>query len=259
MGLLSLWTALPQPCRAELYLEGYLGAATTPGGRETFSNPAQTPPLAWVAHTIPGRLDTPKLLGGLKIGIWFVRERYLIPCLPDWMEHFGLYVDAGYQGLNFQRQRGESFDNLGGRSTNIFQSEGDVFTVAFMAAARHGFFKDSQVSFGRLQPYIAAGPALLVSRQKPSMVVDPIRVQEGPFRAGMIRDCATVLGLQVEPGIRWMVLKNVSIDLSFKYRYGQPSFQFDFTPDNDFTAPGTLTLAPDYHLMSGQLGIAYHF
>ena len=32
------------------------------------------------------------------------------------------------------------------------------------------------------------------------------------------------VALVVEPGIRWMVLKNVSIDTAMRYRYSQPSW-----------------------------------
>jgi len=120
-------------------------------------------------------------------------------------------------------------------------------------------FKDSEIPFGRLQPYFGLGPAILITSQKPSMTVDPEGVQRGPFRAGMDAETEAVLGFEVEPGIRWMLTKHVSIDLSFKYRFAQPSFKYRFRPDNNFVSPGTMRLEPDYQLLSAQAGIAFHF
>jgi hypothetical protein len=57
-----------------------------------------------------------------------------------------------------------------------------------------------------------------------------------------------------------MALKNVSLDLSFKYRYAQPSYTFKTTA-NHFgpTSPANFTIDPTYNLFSVQLGAAYHF
>jgi hypothetical protein len=67
----------------------------------------------------------------------------------------------------------------------------------------------------------------------------------------------TTIALAAEGGLRWMALKNVSLDVSFKYRWAQPSFSY---------ATGWTTIVPfhynlnsTYHLFSFQLGAAYHF
>jgi hypothetical protein len=44
-------------------------------------------------------------------------------------------------------------------------------------------------------------------------------------------DIATNVALVVEPGIRWMALKNVSIDTAVRYRYASPEWE-----NNGFTA-----------------------
>jgi hypothetical protein len=54
-----------------------------------------------------------------------------------------------------------------------------------------------------------------------------------------------------------MALKNVSIDISFKYRFAEPTFRYSFAVP--FTPATGITLNPTYHLFSGQLGVAYHF
>ena len=66
------------------------------------------------------------------------------------------------------------------------------------------------------------------------------------------------IALSVESGVRYMCTKNVSIDLSFKYRYAQPSFSFNGANNAD-GAPASFKLNPTYNLFSGEIGVAYHF
>jgi opacity protein-like surface antigen len=63
--------------------------------------------------------------------------------------------------------------------------------------------------------------------------------------------------LVVDAGVRYMIFKNLSVDLSFRYRYAQPNFHFDFT---DIHGSNTnLNFSPTYNLFSGMAGVAYHF
>jgi len=48
---------------------------------------------------------------------------------------------------------------------------------------------------------------------------------ENPVGNG--RADAMNVALVVEPGIRWMAFKNVSIDTAMRYRYAQPSWDVD--------------------------------
>jgi opacity protein-like surface antigen len=263
VGFLAVLVTMPAICRAELYVEGYLGAVAAPSREMSFSNPTVFSSLTRIGHRIPGEFDNPFVAGGIKAGIWFLGdgfldERFLHCDYAEWMKYFGFYLDFNYHNLDFERQTGLSFDNIRQRATNVFSSDGDVFSLAFMFAGRYGFLKDSQVPFGRLQPYLGVGPALIITSQDPTMTVDPEGVQSGPFNADPDGETAAVLGLQVDPGIRWKLLTNVSVDLSFKYRFAQPSFDYRFQPDNNFVSPGRMKLEPDYHLMSVQLGLGLH-
>jgi opacity protein-like surface antigen len=100
---------------------------------------------------------------------------------------------------------------------------------------------DSAVPFGRLQPYLAVGPAVLFSWQEPTIV---------GVSAGS--KSSTDLALAVEAGIRYMALKNVSIDLSFKYRWAEPHYEYN-------VGGIPVVLDPTYHIFIGALGAAYHF
>lgn len=61
-----------------------------------------------------------------------------------------------------------------------------------------------------------------------------------------------------------MALKNVSIEVSFKYRYAQPSMHYTFANTGDLNFPpdqpiDSININPPFHLLSGQVGVAYHF
>lgn len=51
-----------------------------------------------------------------------------------------------------------------------------------------------------------------------------------------------------------MALKNVSLDVSFKYRYFNPTYRYDLDPPR----PDSF-FRPNFHLFSFQVGAAYHF
>lgn len=269
--LLSVLLAMPGLAQGEMYIEGYIGGVqgANTGMDLTSNHPGTfggTIFQTLEAHNNPGKLD-PAVIGGLKLGTWFVKEGFLGMNYPDWMKYFGFYLDFSYHRLNFRNQSGNtvSYDNLVGGfnpTTNNFFSEGTAATLAFMFAGRYGFLSDSEVPFGRLQPYVAVGPAILFATQQPKLsstsVFNPPPVVLNPYTIKPGSDSAAVLALGVDAGIRYMCLKNVSLDLSFKYRYAEPRFSYTYNDPLDHTTQ-SFSLNPTYHLFSGQAGAAYHF
>ncbi len=173
------------------------------------------------------------------------------------MKYFGFYTDFSYQRLEMPTQRlsGGNYFNNGGEGNLVqgtFSSQaGYAATWGFMFAGRYGFYPDSEVPFGRLQPYVAVGPAVMFTRMNPKLQANGLSLNpEG--------DTEATIALSVESGIRYMALKNVSIDLSFKYRYAQPSFSFNGANAAN-GAPASFKLNPTYNLFSGEIGVAYHF
>jgi opacity protein-like surface antigen len=247
---------LTGPAKAEMYIEGYLGGsgASCLTTDVTAHFPDDPDDSAKIKTSNQGRAA---VIGGLKIGTWFVPTGFLGYNYPDWMKYFGFYTDFSFHRLDTRREqhKGRDYDNgnLVGNFDFDFQSEGTVATWAFMFAARYGFFPDSEVPFGRLQPYVAVGPAIMFSTQSPNIKFNGGSEIE-PGSAGSVD-----IALAVDAGVRYMCLKNVSIDLSFKYRYANPSYSYsgwDSTPGFGRT---TFTYSPTYNLLSGQLGVAYHF
>ena len=282
-ALLWAWAA-----SAEMYVEGYIGPTWSSDIGQAFTvNDVLIQPnnLQVLNHHLQygGKTDV-TVLGGLKLGTWFVKEGFLgYSGYPDWTKYLGFYTDFSFQRLYVRNQR------LSGTQTNINQSagnhytpgstdqnteigniqaDGDVITWAFMFAGRYGFFPDSEVPFGRLQPYVAVGPAVMWSTLKPKLNTDQVWTTNPSGLPGTQLSgnnaTATTVALAVEGGVRYMALKNVSFDLSFKYRYAQPSYHFNGI---DFSAvvpgyvsqPASYKLNPVYQLFSFQAGVAYHF
>jgi opacity protein-like surface antigen len=268
--LLATLAVFPGAASGEMYVEGYLGGiqGANTGGTINTNFPA------WpgvTTNTIDGKLD-PAFLGGVKLGYWFVKEGCLGYQYPDWAQYFGFYLDFNYHNLTFRPQAGTSFgkdlEYIGsGTLSNEFFSNGHLATLAFMFVARYGFFPDQEVPLGRLQPYLGVGPALFFSSQEPTVRTGLWNGFSGtPGPAILLNPgskSSVDVGLAVEAGIRWMALKNVSIDISFKYRYFHPSYAYNYMdtgggPNQVFPVQN-FQLSPEFNLFSGQIGVAYHF
>jgi opacity protein-like surface antigen len=258
LGILVLIAALAMaavPARAEMYVEAYIGgnfAANTPS---SVSGNWTTGPYGPFTFNSSESID-PALMGGMKIGTWFVKEGFLGMNYPDWMKYLGFYFDLNYHSVNFQKGSGTWNDyTVPLTFQDTLSSKGNALTLAFMFTARYGFFPDSEVPFGRLQPYVGVGPALLLTSQAPTF-------KNVPFASAFAlkapsQSCADP-ALAVEAGLRWMALKHVSLDASFKYLYAHPSYRYTGVTDN-FGALADFTFSPTYNFFSFQVGAAYHF
>jgi hypothetical protein len=321
--VLAALLVLPAAARAEMYVEGYMGGvqgANAPisfshGHSDSYDRTAYQPGYGEVlrqrggdswqfTHKVSGNLD-PAFLGGLKIGAWFDQSGIFSGInFPTWLKYFGFYIDFSYHHLNYSEQLSNStFQNrfwykytnsilvdrnetLFGNFHSEFSSVGSAATLAFMFAARYGFLKDSEVPFGRLQPYLAVGPAIFFARQDLAFNVgnfvarrdlyfkypgsdSPLILKDNQPVAGELfgfkgpGGTTATICLAADAGLRYMALKNVSIDLFFRYRYAQPSssctISFQVDPDEHKWLTRRVDFSPTYHLFSGQLGVAYHF
>jgi opacity protein-like surface antigen len=228
----------------ELYAGGGAGSSTSKMATGVYfpANP--------VSMNVPGRIDT-FFQGGLKIGYWFTPYgTYAISSLPDWMKYFGFYTDFSYHRLSFANQAG-TWRFLGNNGTLGFDTNGSLATWAFMFAGRYGFMQDKEVPFGRLQPYLAVGPAIFFSSQKlTANFNNGVALQPG-------HKDSTNVGFAVETGLRYFFNKSVSVQASFKYRYFAP--KYTYASNNALAGPYNIDSKPDFSLFSGQLGFAYHF
>ena len=263
MILAAVLLVVPIGAQAEMYVEAYLGGALTSSSSGTLDSFTSAPGNNRALSTsLPGTFD-PAVVGGLKIGTWFVKEGVLGYNYPDWMKYMGFYLDFSYHRLDYRRQAtttGLATNNFGvGVANGEFFSEGTCATLAFMFAFRYGFLPDSEVPFGRLQPYVAVGPAIMFTSQNPTL-------QTGNFSNGILgrtyaggSQSSASIALALDAGIRWMALKNVSIDVFFNYKYANPTYDYTSIDNFNTFTPHSYSLSPTYHIFSGNIGAAYHF
>ena len=157
----------------------------------------------------------PSVIGGITLGYDFVNG-FGAYAWPDWMKYFSFAMDVTYNRL--------ALSSLGDIGTDS-KVNGYAVAWTFLFMAHYGFMPDSEVPSGRINPYIGVGPAIVFSGVDFSVPVpSQFRTANTNSRYG---SSAANIALVVEPGIRWVALKNVSIDTAFRWRYCVPSWDFD--------------------------------
>jgi opacity protein-like surface antigen len=216
-------TTKPLVIEPSFYVEGYLGF-----GGSSSTQQGNT-------GILKGDYDN-YFQGGGKFGYWFTPQgTYAASWYQDWMKYLGFYTDLSYHSLDHPNGTVE----VSGTGFATGNSSGYVWTWGFMFAGRYGFLEDSEVPFGRLQPYIGLGPAIFFSGQDYNI---------GGFTGG--RNSSINIGLAIETGFRYFFTNNISAEASFKYRHFEPSYYF---------SPLGTNIQPNVNLLSGQFGLAYHF
>jgi opacity protein-like surface antigen len=125
-------------------------------------------------------------------------------------------------------------------NTASFDDVFDNLSFALRLMGRYGFLPDSEVPFGRLQPYVGIGPGLeLVMGQD---------------------DTAKNIALEVSAGLKYMVLKNFSTFVEYKFSY---QFGVEVNPRTFKINGGSGQINGNYtfdctrHMVVA--GLAYHF
>ena len=149
------------------------------------------------------------------MGYDFVNAGFGAYAWPDWMQYFSFAMDFTYNRLDVKENSGIARALPNG--SNLTGSE-CAWTFLFMA--HYGFMPDSEVPTGRINPYIGVGPAIVWTAIDYKVGVNPVN----PGINGAHGTGAMNVALVVEPGIRWMCFKNVSVDTAMRWRYSQPSW-----------------------------------
>jgi hypothetical protein len=182
------------------------------------------------------------VIGGAIIGYDFVNSGFGAYAWPDWMKYFSFATDITYNRLVMESGAGGIANVLPVNS----RMNGYCIAWTFLFMAHYGFMPDSEVPTGRIVPYIGVGPAILFTGANFSLPAPPPRVTA--ISNSRFTTSATNVALVVEPGIRWMAMKNVSIDTAFRWRYAVPSWGNDVVtikanPLNQFS----FLLRANYH------------
>jgi hypothetical protein len=177
-----------------------------------------------VAISAPGLSRTtgseirPSVIGGAIIGYDFVNAGFGAYAWPDWMKYFSFATDFTYNRLSVT----DGGPGVGRYISGSSRINGWEAAWTFLFMGHYGFLPDSEVPTGRIVPYLGIGPAIVwtgVQGTLPFLTLPNQRV-----RSANIGDTTMNVALVVEPGIRWMCMKNVSIDTSMRWRYSQPSW-----------------------------------
>lgn len=226
----------PRLLDGEFYVGGYMGASFAQNQNLKYETGAvlnnglnlfRAPPF-----TLSGNHFEPGVVGGLKFGYFFKSIPYL-----------GLEIETNVAPNRVRSQALPASPRVFGNNPAIMTNQDWInWTMAGHIVGRYGFFKDSEVPFGRLQPYVGIGPGLVCMYDQ--------------------QDAAKNFSIDVMAGIRYMMLKNVSVYVEYKYDH-----QFDaemethtFIVPPNFTGGtqgGTAHLPMDLHRIV--LGVAYHF
>ena len=83
----------------------------------------------------------------------------------------------------------------------------------FLFMAHYGFLPDSEVPTGRIVPYLGVGPAIVFTEVQGTV---PTTYHPYARYSSNYGDNAVNVALVVEPGVRFMAMKNVSVDIAFR-------------------------------------------
>jgi hypothetical protein len=211
-------------------------------GAELGGNFQPYPEISVSGHGVSESSKTevrPSMITGATIGYDFVNAGFGAYAWPDWMKYFSFAMDITYNRLCIQ-DRGPG---IGKYFVNNSRWDGYEVAWTFLFMVHYGFLPDRDVPSGRINPYIGVGPAIVWTG-----VNAKIQAAGGNRYRLEGADSAMNVALVVEPGVRFMAFKNVSIDTAMRWRYSVPSYSVDnvtvkINPLNQFA----VLLRANYH------------
>ena len=184
----------------------------------------------------------PSVFGGATIGYDFVNAGFGAYAWPDWMKYFSFALDFTYNRLSIQ-DAGPGIGRYFARNSRL-----DGYEVAwtFLFMFHYGFMPDSEVPSGRIHPYLGVGPAIVWTGVDATLPTYFNRFGQFTSNGG---DSAMNVALVVEPGVRFMAMKNVSVDVAMRYRYASPSWDIN----------GVTVKTGALHQFAPLIRASYHF
>jgi opacity protein-like surface antigen len=255
--LVAAVMALPGAAHSSMWVGGELGGNFI--GNNSIDATASIPGFNASATANNVKWNNPSVIGGITLGYDFVNTGFGGYNYPSWMQYFSFATDFTYNRNDISSQT-LHVSNINVNGVNFFPNglrvplntitggrlEGYMAAWTFMFMAHYGFLPDSEVPTGRLVPYVGVGPAILWSG-----------INAGKF--GLGNATSTNVALVAEGGIRFMCLKNVSLDAGFRYRYATPEYSFSNGNILGLGVPLNANLSTTINSFSFLFRANYHF
>jgi opacity protein-like surface antigen len=222
----------PRLLDGEFYGGPYLGASFAPSQDLNYNNGAVFNNGANIIYTQKFKVSNNQfdtgVVGGIKLG-------YFFKSVPN----LGLEGESNFGPNNVSKQsRSVSPAILGSPQVRMPSTSWLNWTTALHIVGRVGCLKDNEVPFGRLQPYVGIGPAVVA-------MYDP-------------NDSAKNFAIDAMAGIRYMLTKNLSAFVEYKYNHQfSPEIEVHQVQVNNYVGLGTATLSYDLHRVV--FGMTFHW
>jgi hypothetical protein len=190
----------------------------------------------------------PALLSGLTMEYYFVDKGVLRYDWPDWMRHLSIAFNVTHNQLAFGHQTFNFISKDPDWGTlSLPEFNGYVLTFSLLFKYRFHLIKQPDFPDGRLFLYVGVGPGISYNYLEASNNIPGNGTAVG-------HGISTVPTFVAETGVSLFVVKDISIDLFFRYRYLTPNYEFNVGVDG---AP--LYIKFDNNSYNAALRIAYHF
>jgi len=209
----------------EWYFGGYLGLSYLPSSDWKLAENNTSNLLGPVAKNV---VYQPGPQAGLKFGRYF-----------DSLPWFGIEVETNFSRNNIRGNQGRLSPPQPGLGANAIAGA-DWFMIWGMQAnllARYGFFKDKEVPFGRLQPYVGLGPGF--------------EIAYGHY------DSAKNFAIETLAGLRYMFSDKIGVFFEYKFSY-QFNIEYQDMPTGNKGGP-PFTFVTDLPHHRFVVGVCYHF
>jgi opacity protein-like surface antigen len=221
---------LPGVGGAAMWIGGQIGANFVANGDVKFDLKRDTDRLKNVK-------SDPAFIGGIIIGYDFVKDGFLGYNWPGWMKYFSVAVNLTHNAFTqpaqiVQAQELPRRTPKGQFAMDINHAYGYILELSILFMAKYGFLPTTELPFGRLIPYVGAGPGLFFTETN--------TVWGYGYSASSDN---LEPGIAAEAGVRYMVRRNVSLDAAFRYRYFYPSYDRTYSPsDGPFRGVGRMVV-----------------
>jgi opacity protein-like surface antigen len=213
------------------YVGGYIGGSMV-NSQDWKFGAISFPGLAKTSLTASTIKFDPSVVGGLKLGYYFHSFPY-----------FGVELESSFNrqdirkaAVTLSRPFGLPEDNHG----SVAAARLYVWSNAFHFMGRYGFLRDKEVPFGRLQPYVGIGPGFVLIYSW--------------------RDAAKNFSVDAEAGMRYMLLRNLSAFVEYKFSHQwEVELEDQRVVANGLGREGKGTATFDFTNHKFVVGLAFHF